>query len=415
VRTNIRWIICGLLFFATTVNYMDRQVLGILKPMLERDMRWSETDFSHMVFAFQLAYALMMPEAGRLIDRVGVRTGYAIAAAIWSVASMSHALARTAFQFMLARFGLGLGESANFPAAIKAVAEWFPEKERALATGILNSGSNVGAMVAPLLVPFVALRLGWQSVFLVTGGLDLVWIAVWLSYFRNPAQHPDVSKTELAYIQSGEPPEPAHRIAYLRLLGTRQAWAFAVGKFMTDPAWWFYLFWIPTFLNRSYHLRIDQLGPPLIAIYIAADVGSILGGGLSTAFMSRGFGGNAARKLSMLVCALGAMPVIAIFWTRNLWTAVVLISMAAAAHQGWSANLYTLVSDLFPRKAVGSVVGLGGLAGAMSGTLSALFIGPWLDASHRAYGPIFAIAGSAYILAFCAIQALTPRLERASV
>ena len=289
MRTNIRWIICGLLFFATTVNYMDRQVLGILKPMLERDMRWSETDFSHMVFAFQLAYALMMPEAGRLIDRVGVRTGYAIAAAIWSVASMSHALARTAFQFMLARFGLGLGESANFPAAIKAVAEWFPEKERALATGILNSGSNVGAMVAPLLVPFVALRLGWQSVFLVTGGLDLVWIAVWLSYFRNPAQHPDVSKTELAYIQSGEPPEPAHRIAYLRLLGTRQAWAFAVGKFMTDPAWWFYLFWIPTFLNRSYHLRIDQLGPPLIAIYIAADVGSILGGGLSTAFMSRGF------------------------------------------------------------------------------------------------------------------------------
>jgi ACS family hexuronate transporter-like MFS transporter len=415
VRGNIRWVICGLLFFATTVNYMDRQVLGILKPMLERDMHWSETDFSHMVFAFQLAYALMMPIAGRLIDWLGVRTGYALAAAIWSLASMSHALARTSFQFMLARFGLGLGESANFPAAIKAVAEWFPEKERALATGILNSGSNVGAMVAPFLVPFVALRLGWQAVFLVTGGLDLIWIAVWLSYFRNPAQHRSVSTAELAYIQSDPVQESPRRIPYLRLLGTQQAWAFTVGKFMTDPAWWFYLFWIPSFLNRTYHLPIDHLGPPLIVIYLAADAGSILGGGLSTAFMTRGLNANWARKTAMLICALGAVPVAGILWTRSLWPAVALISMAAAAHQGWSANLYTLVSDLFPKKAVGSVVGLGGFAGAISGTMSALFIGPWLDASHRAYGPLFVIAGLAYVLAFCAIQTLTPHLKRANI
>jgi ACS family hexuronate transporter-like MFS transporter len=394
---------------------MDRQVLGILKPMLERDMHWSETDFSHMVFAFQLAYALMMPVAGRLIDWLGVRTGYALAAAIWSLASMSHALARTSFQFMLARFGLGLGESANFPAAIKAVAEWFPEKERALATGILNSGSNVGAMVAPFLVPFVALRLGWQAVFFVTGGLDLIWIAVWLSYFREPAQHRGVSGAELNYIQSDPVQVSVHRIPYLALLGTRQAWAFTVGKFMTDPAWWFYLFWIPSFLNRTYHLPIDRLGPPLIVIYLAADVGSILGGGLSTAFMARGFNANWARKTSMLICALGAVPVAGILWTRSLWPAVALISMAAAAHQGWSANLYTLVSDLFPKRAVGSVVGLGGFAGAISGTMSALFIGPWLDSSHRAYGPLFVIAGLAYVLAFCAIQTLTPHLKRASI
>jgi ACS family hexuronate transporter-like MFS transporter len=415
VHGNIRWVICGLLFFATTVNYMDRQVLGILKPILERDMHWSETDYSHMVFAFQLAYALMMPIAGRLIDWLGVRTGYALAAAIWSLASMSTSLARTSFQFMLARFGLGLGESANFPAAIKAVAEWFPEKERALATGILNSGSNVGAMVAPLLVPAVARLLGWHAVFFVTGGLDLIWIAVWLTYFRNPAQHRGVSKAELDYIHSGAAQEPARRIPYVRLLGRRQAWAFAVGKFMTDPTWWFYLFWIPSFLNRTYGLPITQLGPPLIVIYVAADVGSILGGGLSTAFMSRGMNANWARKSSMLICALGALPVAGILWTRSLWPAVALISMAAAAHQGWSANLYTLVSDLFPKKAVGSVVGLGGFAGAISGTISALFIGPWLDSSHRAYGPLFVIAGLAYVLAFCAIQALTPRLQRASV
>jgi ACS family hexuronate transporter-like MFS transporter len=413
LRGNIRWIICGLLFFATTVNYMDRQVLGILKPMLQRDMHWSEKDFASMIASFQIAYALMMPLVGRMLDWLGVRTGYAVAALVWSLASMSHALARTPFQFKLARFGLGLGESANFPAAIKAVAEWFPGKERALATGILNSGSNVGAMVAPLLVPFVALRLGWQAVFLVTGGLDLIWIVAWLSYFREPARHRQVTQTELAYIQSGRTVEPVDQVPYLRLLTKRQSWAFALGKLMTDPAWWFYLFWIPSFLNRAYGLEISQLGLPLIVIYLAADAGSILGGWLAAAFSSLGWSHNKSRKMAMLICALFATPVVGVLWTRSVWPAVVLISMAAAAHQGWSANLYTLVSDLFPRGTVGSVVGLGGLAGALGGAAVAYPIGMWLDFSHDAYGPLFVIAGSAYVLAFCVIQLLTPHLKRA--
>jgi len=415
LRGNTRWVICTLLFFATTVNYMDRQVLGILKPLLEHDMHWSETDFGSMISAFQLAYALMMPVAGRILDRLGVRTGYALAALVWSLASMSHSLARTSFQFILARFGLGLGESGNFPAAIKTVAEWFPEKERALATGILNSGSNVGAMVAPLLVPFVALRLGWRAVFLVTGSLDLVWIAAWLTYFSSPEKHHGITAEELTYIRSGQIDEPVHRIPYAQLLGTRQAWAFAAGKFMTDPAWWFYLFWIPSFLNRTYGLQLAQLGPPLIAIYLAADAGSIMGGWLAAAFRSRGWSANRARKAAMLLCALCATPVIGLLWVTTLWPAVALISLAAAAHQGWSANLYTLVSDLFPKRAVGSVVGLGGLAGAASGTLAASLTGRWLDFSHDKYGPLFVIAGSAYVVAFCMVQILTPHLKRASV
>ncbi len=411
-RSHIRWVICGLLFFATTVNYMDRQVLGILKPMLARDLHWSEADYGWMVSAFQLAYALMMPIAGRLLDRIGVRTGYALAALVWSLASMSHALCRTSWQFIAARFGLGIGEASNFPAAIKTVAEWFPEKERALATGLLNSGSNMGAMVAPFLVPFFALRFGWRSAFLATGCLDLVWVAVWLLYFRKPAQHPKISPAELAYIEAGQAVESPVQIPYARLLKHRQAWAFIAGKLMTDPVWWFYLFWVPGFLNRGYGLKLTELGPPLIAIYLSADAGSIIGGYLASAFAKRGWTPNKARKVTMLLCALAATPVTALFAVNSLWPAIALISIAAAAHQGWSANLYTVVSDLFSRKAVGSVVGLGGLAGSIGGMLVAPMIGYWLDLSGGAYRPIFFIGGTAYLFALLVIQFLIPRLQR---
>jgi ACS family hexuronate transporter-like MFS transporter len=411
--SNLRWRICALLFFATTVNYIDRQVIGILKPVFEHDLHWDEKDFGWVVFAFTTAYAIMLPIAGRIMDWLGTRTGYALAILVWSMASMSHALARTVFQFALARFALGAGEAANFPAAIKTVADWFPRRERALATGVFNSGSNVGAIAAPLLVPFVALHFGWRSTFLVTGSLDLVWLAAWLWFFQLPARHPRLSSSERALIESDREGEATGRVPYLRLLRNRAAWAFLIGKFMTDPVWWFYLFWLPGFLNRNYGLNLGQLGPPLIVIYVAADVGSIGGGWLSGRFLEMGWTVNAARKTAMLICAACVLPVAGIMFVgHNLWVVVGLISLAAAAHQGWSANIFTIVSDTFPRRAVGSVVGLGGVGGAVGGMLVAPAVGYWLQFSHSAYGPLFVVAGSMYLAALAVIHGLAPRLEQ---
>ncbi len=305
---HVRWMICGLLFFATTVNYIDRQVIGILKPVLQKEMHWRESDFGWVVFAFQMAYALMMPIAGRLIDLLGTRAGYALGVLVWSVASMSHALARNLAQFIAVRFALGIGESANFPAAIKTVADWFPKKERALATGLFNSGSNVGAIIAPLMVPVIAARFGWRTSFLFTGVLDFTWVGLWLLYFRMPAEHRGVSRQELAYIQSGGSGEPDAKIPWGEVIRLRGTWIFLVGKFLTDPAWWFYLFWIPGFLNRTYGLKLTELGAPLIAIYLAADVGSIAGGWLPAKLVARGWTVNRARKTAMLVCATAAAP-----------------------------------------------------------------------------------------------------------
>jgi MFS transporter, ACS family, hexuronate transporter len=412
-RTRLRWFVCGLLFFATTVNYLDRQVLGILKPLLGREMHWSEADYGWIISSFQLAYALMMPIAGRLIDWLGVRTGYALAVLIWSVASMSHSVARTTAQFIAARFFLGVGESSNFPAAIKTVSDWFPRQERAFATGIFNSGSNLGAIAAPLLVPFIAARLGWRPVFLVTGALDLVWLAAWLSFYRRPAEHPKLSTDERAYIEAGQGLESPVRVRYLRLVGTKEAWSFILGKFLTDPVWWFYLFWIPGFLNQNYGLSLTQLGPPLVAIYLAADLGSILGGWFPARFLAIGWGPNRSRKVSMLICACAALPVMFLMSARTLLPAVILLSLATAAHQGWSANLFTLVSDTFPSRAVASVTGLGGFAGSFGGMLAAPLIGHWLDFSHGAYRPMFIAGGCAYLFALCVIQVLVPRLRPA--
>lgn len=407
---HLRWMICGLLFFATTVNYIDRQLIGILKPVLSQELHWRESDYGWIVFSFQCAYALMMPIAGRLLDRLGTRLGYAVAVSVWGLASMSHSFARSFTQFAVARFALGIGEAANFPAAIKTVADWFPAKERALATGIFNSGSNMGAILAPLLVQFVAVRWGWRPTFLITGALDGIWLIAWLLLFRKPAEHPRLSPAELAYIESDAPAQVAPQIDYRDLLRLRPAWAFIVGKLLTDPVWWFYLFWIPGFLNRTYGLEIAKMGPPLVCIYLAADAGSILGGALPGWLMSLGWTLNRARKSSMLLCAVAVLPVCSLLFVHSLWPAVALISLATAAHQGWSANLYTLVSDTFPRSTVGSVVGLGGFAGAVGGMLVAPAVGYWLDFSKGAYGPLFLGAGSAYLLALSVIQTLAPNL-----
>ena len=293
---HLRWYICGLLFYATTVNYIDRQVLGLLKPVISHDLGWNEADFSWVIFAFQTAYAIMMPIAGRIIDWLGTRLGYALAVLVWSLAAMSHALARSSLQFAAARFALGIGESANFPAAIKTVANWFPATERALATGIFNSGSNLGALIAPLLVPFIAARFGWRSSFLATGSLDLLWIIVWLSTYQTPRESKHLSAAELAYIESGRAEESVRRIPYLRLLEQKAAWAFLIGKFLTDPVWWFYLYWMPGFLNEKYKLDLSHLGPPLVVIYLAADVGSIGGGWLSSRLLALGYSVTRARK-----------------------------------------------------------------------------------------------------------------------
>jgi ACS family hexuronate transporter-like MFS transporter len=415
ILPRLRWYICGLLFFATTINYIDRQVLGLLKPVLEKDLGWRESDYGWIVFAFQFAYALMMPFAGRLIDKLGTRLGYMLAVVVWSIAAMAHSLARDALQFGLARFALGFGESANFPAAIKTVADWFPQRERALATGIFNSGANIGAVVAPLVVPYLAVHYGWRSAFIFTGAVGFVWVLLWLWLYHKPNDHPRLSPDELVLIQAGDKAgEAAQRIPYSRLLTSRAAWAFCVGKFLTDPVWWFYLFWLPGFLNRSYGIDLSNLGLPLVVVYQASTIGSIGGGWISSTLLKRGWKLNSARKTAMLICAVAVTSVIFVARTGgNMWLAVALVSVAAAGHQGWSANLFTLASDMFPRGAVGSVVGFGGMGGAIGGMLVAPAVGYWLDWSHGAYGPLFVVAGSMYLLALGLIHLLVPKLKEA--
>jgi ACS family hexuronate transporter-like MFS transporter len=401
------------LFAATTINYIDRQVLGVLAPDLGRLIGWSEIEYGYIVTAFQAAYALGLVCAGAVIDRLGTRVGYALAICIWSVAAMSHALVRTAVGFGVARFLLGLGEAGNFPAAIKTVAEWFPRRERALATGFFNAGSNIGAIIAALVVPIVAGRWGWRYAFLFTGVLSAIWLAVWLTVYRTPTQQPAVSAAELAHIQS-DPPESPVRIPWVRLFGFRQTWAFVIAKFMTDPIWWFFVFWLPKYLNSRFDLTLNALGPPLIAIYCMADAGSIAGGWLAARFIRRGWSVNRARKTAMLVCALSVVPIVFVSMAHNLWMAVALIGLATAGHQGWSANLFTLTSDMFPQRAVASVVGLGGFAGAVGGMAIATFTGFLLQATGS-YVSVFMMAASAYLLALAAVQGIAPRLDRADL
>jgi ACS family hexuronate transporter-like MFS transporter len=410
---NYRWTICALLFFGTTMNYVDRQILGLLAPVLEKSIGWNEIQYGYIVTAFQAAYALGLLLMGRLIDRIGTRAGYALSIAMWSVSAMAHALVRTPLGFGAVRFSLGFGEAGNFPAAIKTVAEWFPKKERALATGIFNSGTNVGAAAAPFFVLWIANRLGWQFAFLSTGLLSAIPIILWVRMYRRPREHPRLTREELDHIQS-DPIEPAAKIPWASLLPHRQTWAFLIGKFLTDPIWWFFLFWLPKFLYSQHGLSLIALGPPLLVIYNAACVGSILGGWLPARLLKAGWSLGHARKTAMLACALAVVPIVAAAHVKGLWTAVALISLAAAAHQGWSANLFTLVSDMFPQRAVASVVGIGGFGGAVGGMAIASFAG-WILQLSGSYVPLFVIAGSAYLVALALIQVLTPRLQPANV
>lgn len=408
-----RWVICGLLFLATTINYMDRQVIGILKPTLMTDLRWNEIDYSNVVFAFQAAYAIGYAGGGWFMDRVGVRFGYAVAVLVWSLAAMGHALVRTVAGFSVARMVLGLAEGGNFPVAVKTISEWFPKRERALAIGIFNSGTNVAVVLTPLFVPWLTAHWGWPTAFFVTGTLGLVWLALWASLYHPPQSHPRVSAAELAHIQS-DPPDPDVRVSWLELLRHRQTWMFAVGFILVAPVWWFYLFWVPGFLHDRHGLEITKFGPPLITIYLIADAGSIAGGWFSSWLLKRGWSPNAARKTALLVCALCVVPVFAAATATNLWVVTVLIGLAAAAHQGFAANLYTIASDTVPRRVVSSVVGIGGAASAVAGMCAAKMTGYVLEWTGS-YVLLFGAASGAYLLALLIMHLINPRYESMSL
>ena len=407
-----RWVICGLLFAATAINYVDRQMIGVLKGPISDDLGWSETDFATVIIWFQLAYAIGYVSFGWVIDRLGARIGYSIAFIIWTLGHTLCGFAGSAAQFSAARFVLGIGESGNFPAGIKAVSEWFPARERALATGIFNAGANIGAIVTPAVVPFivVSMGLGWRMAFIITGAASLVWLVAWVVIYRRPREQPRVSAAELAYIES-DPADPAEKIGWFSLLGYRETWAYALGKFLIDPIWWLFLVWTPDFLAKTYHLDLKSFGPPLIVIYLISDLGSVAGGWSSSTMMKRGFSANAARKLTMLACAFLVMPIFFAQYVDNLWLAVGIVGLATAAHQAFSANLYTIPSDMFPRGAVGSVVGIGGTVGAVGGMGMAWFTGYILQTTGS-YTLIFAVAGSVYLIAIGVVHLLSPRLAR---
>jgi len=409
---RVRWTICAMLFAATSINYMDRQVIAILKPTLQHTIGLTEVHYGYVVFAFQLAYAVGVLGAGWLIDKLGTRIGYCLFMGIWSLSAMGHALANSAFEFGIARFCLGLGESGNFPAAIKTVAEWFPQRERSLATGIFNSGANVGAVLAPLIVPWVALRFSWRAAFLVTGIFSMCWIFWWYRNYRKPADHPTLTGAELRHIYEEAAAQMGPKVPWVRLLGYRQTWAFAIGKFLTDPIWWFFLFWLPSYFNSRFHLNLAHLGLPLIIIYTMSSVGSIGGGWLPLPFRKLGLTPERARLAAMFLCACAVVPVFTAGRLHSEWIAIGLLSLATAAHQGWSANLFTTASDMFPKSAVGSVVGIGTSGGSVGGMLLAASAGWILQITHS-YVSLFILASSVYLLALVIILALAPGLRKA--
>jgi len=411
--TRYRWLVVTLLFMAMVINYVDRQTIGVLKPTLSKEFGWSEQDYADIVFWFQASYAVAYLAFGRIIDRFGARWGFGLAFAIWQIAHIAHAGARGLTGFIFARVALGVGEGGGFPGGIKAVAEWFPKKERALATGIFNAGTNIGAIVTPLVVPAITLAYGWEMAFIVTGVAGLIWLPIWLLVYRRPREHAKVNEAELAHIEQ-DPPDPVEKIAWVKLLTVKETWAYALGKFLIDPIWWMFLFWLPDFLGKRYGLDLKTFGIPLVAIYLLSDVGSVGGGWLSSNLMKRGMNLNAARKTAMLICAVCAVPVGFAWFADNLWVAVGIIGLATAAHQGFSANLYTLPSDVFPRAAVGSVVGIGGMVGAIGGMAMAKYAG-WVLDQIGTYTPIFVVAASAYLLALLVVHLLVPRYEPAKI
>ncbi len=397
-NVNYRWRILSLLFFATTINYIDRQVIGILKPFIADDLGWSEADYGYIVTAFQIAYAIGLITTGRILDKFGTRIGYLWAIVVWSIAGMAHAAARGVASFAAARFALGIGESANFPAAVKSVAEWFPKKERAFATGLFNSGSTVGAIVAPVIVSAITLAMGWQWAFIITGALGFIWVIFWFAWYQAPEKHPKISPRELDYIlQDEEKAEPSKRIGWLELFKYRQTFAICSTRFISDWVWWFFLFWIPDFLSKTHGVNIKEVVLPLIVIYSLSSVGGIAGGWISSKFIKMGKSIDFARKTTILICALLILPIMFVSLTPNLWIAVGLIALAAAGHQGWASNIFTIVSDIYPKNAVGTMTGLSGFAGAVGGALSATFVGLLLE-STGSYFLIFLIASSVYMV-----------------
>lgn len=406
--SRFRWVILGLIFFATTINYLDRMVMGILAPDLQKLYSITDIHYGYIQSAFALSYAFGQLLSGGVLDRIGVRLGFAFALVGWSLASMMHAFARGPLGFGIMRGFLGLTESPNFPAATKTISEWFPRRERAFAFGFVNAGTNMGAILAPAVVPWLATTYGWQWAFVGTGAIGLVWLAFWLPLYRSPAEHPRVSASELAHIRS-DPPEPTIKVPWLKLFSYREAWAFALGKFLTDSMWWFYMSWFPKFLNQQHGLNLMSIGIPLIVIYLMADVGSIAGGWLSSSMIRRGATVNRARKTALFISALGVLPVLAAQHVSQLWLAVLILGLATASHQGFSSNLYTLVSDMFPKQSVASVAGLGGTAGYIGASIFQVIVGYLVQGSGN-YGVPFICAGLAYLVATGVIHLLVPKI-----
>lgn len=423
---KFRWTICSLVFFATTINYLDRQVFSLLKPSLEKEFSWTETDYSNTVVAFQFAYAIGMVAVGRIIDKIGTKAGYAITLIFWSIASIAHAFATSTFTFGVYRAFLGFTEAGNFPAAIKTIAEWFPKKERAFAAGIFNSGTNIGAIVAPIVVPYIAIHYGWQVAFISTGAIGFLWLIFWFLLYDTPEKHKKLSKEELLYINSdiddkssSAEPEAPPKTSLAKLFTFKQTWAYITGKFLTDGVWWFYLFWLPAFLNAEYKLSGMQMSVPIVIVYTLAGIASIFGGWLPMWFVKRGWSTVRARKTSMLIYSF--FPLLVIFsqsaGSFNMWFAVVIIGIAASAHQAFSANLYTTVSDMFPKSLVASVIGTGGLIGGVGSMALAKFAGFLFD-RYKSLGHIqtgyyimFLICGSAYLVAwFIMFRVLVPKM-----
>jgi ACS family hexuronate transporter-like MFS transporter len=418
-----RWAICALLFFVITINYIDRQVLGVLKPVIEDDLGWNEVDYGNIVSAFQFSYGIGLLVVGRLLDRVGKRRGLAIAIGLWSIAAMFHAAARSVLAFMLARVALGVAESAAYPGAVKAVAEWFPRRERALGVGILNAGANVGVMMTPIVGLLIAGVYGWQAAFLVTGAIGIVVLVAWLLLYRQPREHPKVSQEELAYIEQDGEDAAGKPLGWGEAIRQRQTWYFICGKFFTDPVWYLFLFWLPDFFAKTQGMELfpkgdtgilATIGPALIGVYLLADVGSIAGGWISSHFIKRGWSTNHARKTTLLLAALCAVPMVGVAGAPNPMVAVLIIGLGTAGHQAFSANIFTMISDLYPRRAVATIAGMGGAAGAVGGILIAQATG-WTLELTGSYLPIVIYAGLAYLIAFSVIHLLVPRMEPARI
>ncbi len=424
-----RWTICGLLFFATTINYLDRSVISFLKSTLTRERNWDDADYANVEIAFKFAYAVGLLFAGRLIDKLGTKMGYALATGLWSVAAMCHAFTNTVFGFGVARSALGVSEAGNFPAAIKTVAEWFPRKERAFATAIFNSGAGIGAIIAPLSVPFINAYWGWKATFIITGAVGFIWLIFWFLLYEVPERHKKVSAAELSYINSddgsaqmtaaAEDGAAKRKFSWIRLLGFRQTWAFAIGKLLTDPIWWFYLFWLPDFLKSQYKLSDEAVSLPTATVYIMATVGGIWGGWLPMNLINKGWANFKARKTSMFIFALLVLPIMfaQVAGSVNMWLAVVIIGIAASAHQAWSANIFTTVSDMFPKKATGSVTGIGGMAGALGGILLSALVQKNMFVYYRsinkievAYYIMFGVCSGAYLIAWLVMHFLVPKM-----